>query len=504
MLDSFLNYSSILFVAIPAAGALILLLTPNNSRLINPIAQLVSFITMILSILAFIFFDPENSNYQFRQTFEWLNIVSVNKIISLDLGVDGISSFMVMLTGIVMFTGVLGSSSITHRAKDFFILYFVLISGVFGVFVSIDLFFLFFFYELAVVPMYLLISVWGSSSVFKNFTRTKDYGALKLTLFIVAGSVLIWVGLLSIFIESNATNFSFIDIKNHGDLSAKFQIFIFPFILVGFGVLGGLWPFHTWSPDGHVAAPTSVSMVHAGVLMKLGAYGFLKIGIFLLPEGAQEWMPLLLTLGTVNVLYGALSAMGQQDLKYVIGYSSVSHMGYVFMGIGTLHHLGVTGSVMQMFSHGIMTALFFSTVGIIYEKTHSRDINILEGLTKKMPLVTVFFVIAGFASLGLPSLSGFVSELLVFLGLFKTYPIFGVLGVIGAAITAIYILRLIAKVFFGSLQDNQITATSVAIKDKISSAILIGLIIAVGSIPFPFIAKIENSVHSLLLLGLGS
>ena len=504
MLDSFLSYSSILFVAIPAAGALILVLTPNNSRAINPIAQFVSLVTMILAVLAFIFFDPENSNYQFRQTFEWLNIISANKIISLDLGVDGISSFMVMLTGIVMFTGVLSSSSITHRTKDFFILYFILISGVFGVFVSIDLFFLFFFYELAVVPMYLLISVWGSSSVFKNFTRTKDYGALKLTLFLVAGSVLIWVGLLSIFIESNATNFSFIDIKNNGDLSPKFQIFIFPFILVGFGVLGGLWPFHTWSPDGHVAAPTSVSMLHAGVLMKLGAYGFLKIGVFLLPEGAQEWMPVLLTLGTVNVLYGALSAMGQQDLKYVIGYSSVSHMGYVFMGIGTLHHLGVTGSVMQMFSHGIMTALFFSTVGMIYEKTSSRDINVLEGLAKKMPLITVFFVIAGFASLGLPSLSGFVSELLVFLGLFKTYPIFGVLGVIGAAITAIYILRLIAKVFFGSLQDNQITATSVAIKDKISSAILIGLIIAVGSIPFPFIGKIENSVHSLLLLGHGS
>ena len=359
MLDSFLSYSSILFVAIPAAGALILVLTPNNSRAINPIAQFVSLVTMILSVLTFIFFDPENSNYQFRQTFEWLNIISANKIISLDLGVDGISSFMVMLTGIVMFTGVLSSSSITHRTKDFFILYFILISGVFGVFVSIDLFFLFFFYELAVVPMYLLISVWGSSSVFKNFTRTKDYGALKLTLFLVAGSVLIWVGLLSIFIESNATNFSFIDIKNYGNLSTKFQIFIFPFILVGFGVLGGLWPFHTWSPDGHVAAPTSVSMVHAGVLMKLGAYGFLKIGVFLLPEGAQEWMPVLLTLGTVNVLYGALSAMGQQDLKYVIGYSSVSHMGYVFMGIGTLHHLGVTGSVMQMFSHGIMTALFF-------------------------------------------------------------------------------------------------------------------------------------------------
>lgn len=505
MLDSFLSYSSLLLVTMPATGALILILTPNkNTKLINSIAQFISFVIMILAIMSFIFFDPENSSYQFRQTFEWLNITSVGKVISLDLGVDGISSFMVMLTGIVLFTGVLSSSSITNRTKDFFILYFVLISGVFGVFVSIDLFFLFFFYELAVVPMYLLISVWGTSSVFKNFTRTKDYGALKLTLFLVAGSILIWVGLLSIFVESNATNFSLIDIKNNGDLSTNFQIFIFPFILVGFGVLGGLWPFHTWSPDGHVAAPTSVSMVHAGVLMKLGAYGFLKIGIFLLPEGAQEWMPVLLILGTVNVLYGALSAMAQQDLKYVIGYSSISHMGYVFMGIGTLHPLGVTGSVMQMFSHGIMTALFFSTVGMIYEKTNSRDINALEGLAKKMPLITIFFVIAGFASLGLPSLSGFVSELLVFLGLFKTYPIFGILGVIGATITAIYILRLIAKVFFGSLENNQTIETSVRIKDKVSSAILIFLVIAIGSVPFPFIAKIENSVHNLLLSGFGS
>ncbi|MQG18996.1 MAG: NADH-quinone oxidoreductase subunit M [SAR202 cluster bacterium] len=505
MLDSFLNYSSLLLVAFPAFGAFFLMLIPNsNVRLTHSIAQSISFTTMIVAILSFVFFDPENSNYQFRQTFEWLNIISINKIISLDLGVDGISSFMVMLTGIVMFTGVLSSSSITNRVKDFFILYFVLISGVFGVFVSIDLFFLFFFYELAVVPMYLLISVWGSSSVFKTFSRTKDYGALKLTLFLVAGSVLIWVGLLSIFVESNATYFNLIDIKNNGGLSPKFQTFIFPFILVGFGVLGGLWPFHTWSPDGHVAAPTSVSMVHAGVLMKLGAYGFLKIGILLLPEGAQEWMPILLILGTINVLYGAISAMGQHDLKYVIGYSSVSHMGYVFMGIGTLHHLGVTGSVMQMFSHGIMTALFFSTLGVIYEKTGSRDINVLEGLAKKMPLITVFFVIAGFASLGLPSLSGFVSELLVFLGLFKTHPVFGALGVIGAAITAIYILRLIAKVFFGPAHNNQNLLTSVTIKDKISSVILVFFVIAIGSVPFPFIAKIENSVHNLLLLGLGS
>ena len=318
---------------------------------------------MLLTFYTFAFYDHTLGGFQFTRTWDWLAIPGPwplgERAITLALGVDGISALMVMLTGIVMFTGVLVSWNIVDRNKDFFILYFLLLSGVFGVFATLDLFFLFFFYELAVLPMYLLIGVWGSSTDFGTFVRTKEYGAMKLTVYLVAGSVLVWIALLAIFVEAGLGTFSMVDLQSSAEFSQTFQQVFFPFLMVGFGVLAGLWPFHTWSPDGHVAAPTAVSMVHAGVLMKLGAYGILRVGIGLLPDGAQDWMPVLIGLGTVNVIYGAISAMGQRDLKYVIGYSSVSHMGYVLMGMATLHHLGVSGAVLQMFSHGIMTALFF-------------------------------------------------------------------------------------------------------------------------------------------------
>ena len=268
--------------------------------------------------------------------------------------------------------------------------------------------------------------------------------------------------------------------------------------MVGFGVLAGLWPFHTWSPDGHVAAPTAVSMVHAGVLMKLGAFGILRIGMTLLPEGAESWMPVLIGLGTVNVLYGAMSAMGQRDLKYVIGYSSVSHMGYVLMGIATLHSLGVTGAVLQMFSHGVMTALFFAAVGVIYDRTHTRDITVLGGLAKRMGFTVSVFAVAGLASLGLPGLSGFVAELLVFLGLFQTYPILGVLGIIGAAITAVYILRLLAKAFLGPMDERYSRLAGASRLEGFSMLVLVGFIFLVGLFPFPFIEVIDTGVDQLL------
>jgi NADH-quinone oxidoreductase subunit M len=273
--------------------------------------------------------------------------------------------------------------------------------------------------------------------------------------------------------------------------------------MFGFGVLAGMWPFHTWSPDGHVAAPTAVSMVHAGVVMKLGAYGIIRVGIGLLPEGAQDWMPVLIGLGTVNVVYGAISAMGQRDLKYVVGYSSVSHMGYVLMGIATLHHLGMGGAVLQMFSHGIMTALFFAVVGAIYDRTHTRDIGVLEGMSKRMGLIGVFFTVAGLTSLGLPGLSGFVAELLVFLGLFQTYPLLGVLGVAGAAITAVYILRLIARVFFGDLDPRWQDQTDMSRLEGFSTGVLVAFLLLVGLFPFPFVRVIDSGVASLLGLVAG-
>ncbi len=410
---------------------------------------------------------------------------------------DGIAAPMVLLTGIVLFTGVLISWRIANRNKDFFILYLLLLAGVFGVFVSVDMFFFFFFYELAVLPMYMLIGIWGSSSTFATFSRTKEYSAMKLMLFLVAGSVLVWIAIMAIFVEAGLGTFNLMELQ-HVTFDNNFQRVFFPFLMIGFGVLAGLWPFHTWSPDGHVAAPTAVSMVHAGVLMKLGAFGIIRVGMLLLPEGAQDWMAVLIALGTVNVLYGAWSALGQTDLKYVIGYSSVSHMGYVMMGLATLHSLGVAGAVLQMLSHGLMTALFFAVVGVVYDRTHTRDMTVLDGLAKRMGFTAVFFALAGLASLGLPGLSGFVAELLVFLGLFHTYPILGVLGIIGAGITAVYILRLLARVFFGPISERWQDQTDASGVERIAAIVLAGFILLVGLFPFPFIRIINVGVLELL------
>lgn len=500
--DSYLLFT---IIAIPLIGSLSFMAIPSSNDLsIRRTAVVLSATTMILSIYAFIGYDHETSGFQFIKTWAWLTLPGDWPLgghgISLSLGIDGISALMVMLTGIVMFTGTLVSWNMSDRNKDFFILYFILLSGVFGVFAVRDLFFLFFFYELAVLPMYLLIGVWGSNSQFNTFLRTKEYGAMKLTLYLVAGSVLIWIAIMAIFVQAGLGTFDIAELEKVSvtEFPAQFQYIFFPMLMVGFGILAGLWPFHTWSPDGHVAAPTAVSMVHAGILMKLGAYGIIRVGLGLMPIGAEAWMPVLVGLGTVNVLYGAFSAMGQHDLKYVIGYSSVSHMGYVLMGIATLNTLGMSGAILQMFSHGIMTALFFAVVGSIYTRTHTRDSTVLEGLAKRMGSTAVLFVIAGMTSLGLPGLSGFVAELLVFLGLFQTYPALGILAIIGAAITAIYILRLISKIFFGRLDEKWNNHEDISRSEGFSSLILAGLILIVGLYPFPFIRALESPIVELL------
>ncbi len=510
-MTSFDTWVLFLLIVLPLCGAAVLMAVPGQRKEeIRWIAAAIAAVTMALSFYVFAAYDHGAGGFQFERTWGWLSIPGPwplgDRGIELSLGIDGISAPMIMLTGIVMFTGVLVSRSISDRPKEFFVLYFVLLSGVFGVFSSLDLFFLFFFYELSVLPMYLLIGVWGSSSDFKTFIRNKNYAAMKLMLYLVAGSVLIWIALLAIFSEAGLGTFN-IPALAGVEFSRDFQLIFFPLLMVGFGILAGLWPFHTWSPDGHVAAPTAVSMVHAGVLMKLGAYGIIRVGLFLLPEGADEWMPVLVGLGVVNVLYGAISAMGQRDLKYVIGYSSVSHMGYVLMGIATLNPLGMSGAVLQMFSHGVMTALFFAVVGIIYDRTHTRDIGVLRGLAKRMGWTASLFVIAGLASLGLPGLSGFVAELLVFLGLFQTYPVLGALGVIGAAITAVYMLRLLSTVFFGE-SDDEHWAKLLDKKferapdgwriERASSLVLAGFLLLVGLFPFPFIRVIDSGVADIL------
>ena len=503
-MNAFDQVALFLVIVVPLAGAVLaMFFSKDRPRDVWYFAIFVSAITFVLSIIIFTRYDYSAGGFQFVRNFQWLD---APLDINLSLGIDGIAAPLILLNGIVLLGAVLISQTITHRTRDFFVLLLALGSGVFGVFAVRDLFFLFFFYELAVLPMYLLIGVWGSSTDFGAFLRTKEYGAMKLMLYLVAGSVLIWIGILALYTKSASLGAPTFSITQLGQLAQQgafdegFQNWVFPLFMIGFGVLAGLWPFHTWSPDGHVAAPTGVSMLHAGVLMKLGAFGIIRVGMILLPEGAANWMPVLIILGTVNVLYGAISAISQQDLKYIIGYSSVSHMGYVLMGIATLHPVGLAGAVLQMFSHGIMTALMFAMVGAIYERSHIRDINVLNGLMKRMGTTSFFFAIAGLASLGLPGLSGFIAEFMVFVGAFRTYLPLAVLAVIGAAITAVYILRLLARTFFGEADPRWEHLTDASPVEKTVGAAFVVILIFVGVWPAPLLRVINVGVASVMQL----
>ena len=321
-MNEFDQSSLLIIILVPLVGAILMMFMPRNRpKAVWYFAIAIAAVSLVLSMVIFARYDYGEGGFQFSRTFEWLD-APLN--IGLALGIDGISAPLILLNGIVLFGGVLISQTILHRNRDFFVLLLALGAGVYGVFAVQDLFFLFFFYELAVLPMYLLIGVWGSSTDFGSFLRTKEYGAMKLMIFLIAGSILVWVAILAVYVQASdlgSPTFSIATLgalAEEGQFNSTFQTWVFPLFMVGFGILAGLWPFHTWSPDGHVAAPTAVSMLHAGVLMKLGAYGIIRVGVTLLPEGADIWMPVLISLGTVNVLYGAIAAMSQTDLKYVI------------------------------------------------------------------------------------------------------------------------------------------------------------------------------------------
>jgi len=488
-------------IAVPACSALVFMLIPSRyPQLVRYVALLSAGAMFVMSLIVFFAYQFDGgSGLRFDFRLDWLQNVAFlgENGITLHLAVDGIAAPMVLLTGLVIFAAVFVSWNITYRNKDFFVLLFLLVAGVYGVFESQDLFFLFFWYEVAVLPMYLLIAVWGASSDFGTFTRTKEYGAMKLVLYLVAGSVLIFVAIFATFVEADIGTF---DLPALGEVNydTDFQKAVFPLYMIGFGVLAGMWPFHTWSPDGHVAAPTGVSMLHAGVLMKLGAFGILRVGITLLPEGAEFWAPVLMTLGVIGALYGAISALAQTDLKYMVGYSSVSHMGYVLMGLATLNDIGVNGAVLQMFAHGVMTALMFTSVGAVYDQSHTRDMTIFGGIAKKMPRHAAFWAIAGLSSLGLPGLAGFIAELHIFVGTFQAgYYWAGALGILAAAITATYILRMLARAYFGPLNEKWEGLREMRLGEQFAGALLIAFLLLMGLAPWTFVDRISETVASI-------
>ena len=481
----------LLLLLIPGGAALLMIFVPSRHvTVIRTIALVTTIATLVDSIWVFAVYDFTQGGFQFNLQYPWIeNIAFLGENgISLHLGVDGIAAPMVLLNGLVGFAGVLVSWKITHRPKDFFILFMALFTGVYGVYIGQDLFFWFFSYELAVLPMYLLIVVWGSTN--------KEYGAMKLTMVLVGGSVLVFVGIFAVFAEAGAGTFDMAVLREI-NFDRSFANTFFPFFMIGCGILAGLFPFHTWSPDGHVAAPTAVSMLHAGVLMKLGAFGIIRLGIEILPAGTDFWMPVLLVLGGVAAVYGAISAIHQTDLKFVVGYSSVSHMGFVLMGLGTMNNIGVNGAVLQMFSHGVMTALFFAMVGAVYDQAHTRDIRVFGGIIRKMPLFVIFFGIAGLTSLGLPGLSGFIAEFHIFVGTIDAFPLFAALGILSAALTAVYILRLMGRAALGPFNPRWENLKDLSRKEVLAGLVLIAPIIAMGVWPDPFIDRIAQTVAEL-------
>ena len=409
------------------------------------------------------------------------------------VGVDGISTVMILLSAIIVFTGTFASWQLEPMKKEYFLWFVLLSSGVFGFFISTDMFTMFMFYEVALIPMYLLIGVWG--------TGPKEYSAMKLTLMLMGGSSLLILGILGIYYFTGATTMDVSKLASlHMDVTAQ-KVF-FPFVFIGFGVLGALFPFHTWSPDGHASAPTAVSMLHAGVLMKLGGYGCLRIAMFIMPDGLAMWAPFFLVLTCISVVYGALSACVQTDLKYINAYSSVSHCGMVLFALLMMTQTAITGAILQMLSHGRMTALFFAVIGMIYHRCGTRDVRQLGGLMKIIPFLAVAYVVAGLANLGLPGFSGFVAEMTIFVGSFENGGMFHRVATIIACtsivITAVYILRVVGKILYQAVPNKKFFELHDATWDeRVAVGGLIFCVAGLGLCPLFFQDIIINAVKPI-------
>lgn len=477
-----MNFLS-LFVLIPLLMMAGLALSKEMKQ-IRAVAVIGSSLQLVFAFIVLFMFLGERAA---GNTAEMLFVADTVWYAPLDIhytvGVDGVSVAMLLLSAIVVFAGVFASWKIDPLPKEFFLWLILLSIGVFGFFISINLFTMFMFYEIALIPMYLLIGVWGSGN--------KTYSAMKLTLMLMGGSALLLIGILGIYFHSSADGnltMNILEIAKNNAIPHDMQYYLFPLTFVGFGVLGAMFPFHTWSPDGHASAPTAVSMLHAGVLMKLGGYGCFRVAMYLMPWAATELSWIFLILTGISVVYGAFSACVQTDLKYINAYSSVSHCGLVLFALLMWNTTAMTGAVLQMLSHGLMTALFFALIGMIYGRTHTRDIREMGGLMKIMPFLSACYVIAGLASLGLPGLSGFVAEMTVFVGSFQWsdpfHRVFTIVACTSIVITAVYIVRVVGKLLYGKVQNEHHRELTDAVwYERLSAITLIVGVAAIGMAP---------------------
>ncbi len=486
-------------------GVLVLMLLPrDNARA----ARIVALLTAIAGCVVAFAGAIQQANPGEVTTIvkaSWIPAIGANYY----LAADGISLVLVVLTGLAAVSGILFSWNIEKRTKEFFAFYLTLIGGVYGVFLSFDLLLLFVFYELTIIPKYFLIARWGS-------TR-KEYGAMKLALYSFVGSHLVLIGMIAAWVVAKGqlghASLDLIELSRV-HFSIGFQHWVFPLVFIGFAILAGMWPFHTWAPTGHVAAPTAGSMLLAGVVMKLGAYGCLRVAMLMFPEGVREWQWAVAALAVAGIVYGAGVALVQRDFKFVIGYSSVSHMGFVLLGLATLNSIGLTGAVLQMFSHGIIAGLLFGVVGrMVYDRTHTRDFNDLEKMNvgKALPFAGVTFVIAGVASMGLPGFSGFIAELQVLMGAWAVFPKMTILAGVGILVGVAYTLRAVQKGFYSDVPpapiDHDHPLEPVSVPERFGAVMLIGASLVIGLFPGLLMNWIEPCFKSPLfarLLGGGA
>ena len=483
----------LLLLIVPLIAAICIMLSPRVSA-VRQISLAASLIQLLLvSWLLFQMLNSRSASAQslyFEQVYQWFPSWNIQ----FHIGVDGIAISMMILTALVVLAGVLVSWQETMLPKEFFFLLMFLSLGAYGFFMARDIFTLFFFLELAVIPKFLLIGIWGSGQ--------KQYSAMKLALMLMAGSALVFVGLTGIYLEAHSFDLSVLSATR---FPVAFQYLFYPLLFVGFGIFAALFPFHTWVPDGHASAPTAASMFLAGISMKLGGYGCLRVASYLMPDAAIHYAPIIIILSTCAILYGAFVTLMQSDLKYMNAYSSVSHCGFVMLGIGVFNTTSVYGAILQMISHGLMTALFFAAIGMIYFRTHTRKIDELGGLLAKLPFISTVFVIAGLCSLGLPGLSGFVAEMTVFVGSWEDKSLWvrlaTILSCASIVVTAVYILRASGKVIMGPIRQSFINLQDAVWYEKMAAIFLLAGIFVMGLAPFLIQFIIGNEAAALVNQG---
>lgn len=481
-------------ILLPLLTAVLILLMPRP-RFIRLVALAGSSAQLVLSVMLYMAYLKEHALSGTQKIFfEKIYSFFPDWNMSFHMGVDGMSIAMIMLTAFVVVAGVLVSWDIEKMPKEYFFLLILLSLGAYGFFISLDLMVMFFFLEVAVIPKYLLIAIWGSGR--------KEYSANKLALMLMGGSALVLVGLLFLYFSLDPHSFDMLKIAA-ANIPRSVQMICFPLLFIGFGVFSALFPFHTWVPDGHSSAPTAGSMFLAGISMKLGGYGCLKVAAYLLPDAAHAFSTAIIVLSSIAILYGAFATMMQQDLKYINAYSSVSHCGFVLLGIGMLTKTSISGAVLQMVSHGLMTALFFAVIGMIYSRTHTRQVSEMGGLMKTMPFITTILFIVGLCSLGLPGLSGFVAEMTIFVGSWEHTDTFRRVATIAACmsivVTAVYILRAIGRVAMGPLKEAFAQTSDAKWFEKAAAVMLVLAILAIGLAPSWLVELVEPGSNEMML-----